>query len=330
MFEKLEIFVNKWTDSSNPWTNVYGVARSLLALSTLLTLLINDVHTFFRPAAGINSYPLCQKGDINLFCMVSADNLEIARWIAIIILIIVVSGWRPQITGVLHWFIAYSFQNSAIGLDGGEQVCTVLTLLLLPITLTDKRKWHWSINEDVSNNVYIRLIALSAYVAIRIQVAIIYFHAGLAKLFKKEWIDGTAVYYYLEDTTFGLNAIQNELFHPVLSSAFVVIPTWGTIILEFLLFSALFAPKKYWKPFLIGGFMLHFFIALMLGLISFSMIMFAALILFLRPINQPFGLLKPEAKTVINLIYPFKKFISNKSIIEGGISRKYKGSIKNI
>ncbi|MFH6682314.1 hypothetical protein RI119_04800 [Bacillus amyloliquefaciens] len=70
--------------------------------------------------------------------------IEIVKAVCICILILVVIGWRPRLTGFFHWWISYSFQNSAVTLDGGDQVAAVFTLLLLPLTLTDPRKWHWS------------------------------------------------------------------------------------------------------------------------------------------------------------------------------------------
>lgn len=57
--------------------------------------------------------------------------LNIIKWLAIVLLIIIASGWRPRFTGIIHWWICYSLQNSALTLDGGEQVSAVITLLLI-------------------------------------------------------------------------------------------------------------------------------------------------------------------------------------------------------
>ena len=62
----------------------------------------------------------------------------------------------------------------------------------------------------------------------------------------------------------------------------------GDVVLEFLLFAALLAPKKYWKWFLVAGIVFHLSIAVVIGLYSFATVMFAALILFLRPFEQEF------------------------------------------
>ncbi|MFC4077208.1 sporulation-delaying protein SdpB family protein [Salinithrix halophila] len=285
--------VYNWAISNDPWTNVYGLARSLMAISLAMTLILNEARILFLPAAGQEEYPQC-KGNISVFCMVPPDYfyLDIVRWLAIVCLIVVATGWRPRITGMIHWWISYSVQVSAIELDGGEQVAAVLTLLILPIVLTDRRKWHWEKGEEKGlysdRSIYSRIVALSSLMAIRVQVAILYFHSSVAKMFEHTWINGTAVYYFLQDPMLGLNSFFLYLSKPILTSAAVVVPTWGTLILQLFLFGALFAPKRYWKYFFIAALLLHEVIAVMLGLISFSIAMIAALILYLRPIEEEF------------------------------------------
>jgi hypothetical protein len=55
-------------------------------------------------------------------------------------------------------------------------------------------------------------------------------------------------------------------------------------------------PKRFWQPLLIAGIAFHFLIALFHGLMSFSLIMSAALILYLRPHQRPFALEKLRAR----------------------------------
>jgi hypothetical protein len=64
--------------------------------------------------------------------------------------------------------------------------------------------------------------------------------------------------------------------------------TWGTLILELLLFMGLVVEKKHrWKLLWLGIFF-HTGIAVVHGLISFVLAMWAGLILFLRPIGEEF------------------------------------------
>ncbi len=193
--------------------------------------------------------------------------------------------------------VALSLQSSGIVLDGGDQVTTVLTFLLLPVTLTDNRKWHWQRFDEKDAHSFSQklksLVAISTLGAIRLQVSIIYFHAATSKLALEEWIDGTILYYWLNDPLIGL-PVWLRFNLPIYSSKFVVIFTWGTLLLETLLFMGLLMNKKYWKPLLIAGIIFHAGIALMMGLISFGCAMTAALILYLRPFDQELSSLLPS------------------------------------
>ncbi|WP_369888514.1 sporulation-delaying protein SdpB family protein [Bacillus halotolerans] len=290
MLENIKQTITGW-DKKNPWTNVYGLARSIIALSSLLTLLVNHPSLIMKPASGISSYPAC-KMNLSLFCLGENNYmmLNLFRWVCIAILVLVVIGWRPRITGILHWYISYSLQSSLIVIDGGEQAAAVITFLLIPITLTDPRKWHWSGRPDdpEGQRTIGKITAFISYFVIRLQVAVLYFHSTVAKLSQQEWVDGTAVYYFAQEKTIGFNGFFQALTKPFVSSPFVVIPTWGTLLVQIVIFAALFAPKKHWRLILIIAVFMHEIFAVMLGLISFSLIMAGILILYLTPIDSTF------------------------------------------
>lgn len=297
MIESTKTLINNITSNFNPWTNVYGLARSLMGLSLLLTLSLNDVQTIFRPSSGADQ--ITKDNMFSLFTLVPQEYLylNIVRYIFIIILIFVVIGYRPRFTGILHFYIAYSLNGAGITIDGGEQVNTVLSLLMIPITLTDSRKWHWGevdkntlLNKDIA-----KIITFVSYCAIRLQIAILYFHSTVAKLGNKEWVDGTAVYYYMQDKMLGLPHFIYSIFSPIFNSWLIVIPTWGTLFIQIILFSALFINKKYWNKILIFALLFHELIAIMLGLISFSIVMIGALILYLKPLENRFKFKKIKA-----------------------------------
>lgn len=279
--------IRRYVEAHVPWTPAVGLARSMLAVATLLTLAFNESYILFRPGSGVPQYPVCyglSRGSI--FCLLSGspERLELARWICVLILVIVATGWRPRITGVLHWWVAFSLYSAALVVDGGDQAAAVVTLLLLPLTLTDPRKWHWTehVTDNPSREAVPRIIAASSLCAIKVQVAGIYFHAAVGKFFVPEWADGTAVYYYFTDPMMGIPPWQLRFMQPLLQSAWVVLPTWGTLVLELFLVFALFLPMA-WKRAAFGlGVAFHALIALMLGLVSFALTMISALILYLR------------------------------------------------
>jgi len=263
------------------WTSHIGLARSLLAAGTLLTLLFNplDFLVYVPPVNHVNSL------NINLFFLL-ADNLAVAKIISIIILLFVISGYFPFVTGVLHWFVTYSFFKSCNIIDGGDQVSAILTLLLIPITLTDKRKNHWKENVYEADTLK-ALISKTAFTLIKIQVCAIYLHAFVGKIPVDEWLNGTAAYYWLTHEYFGVNEVLRPVYNFFLTNAFfVTLVTWGTLIFEFALSSAIFVDNKKIKLVLfILGFLFHFFILITHGLVTFFLAMTSALILYVLP-NQ--------------------------------------------
>ncbi|MGX9667122.1 sporulation-delaying protein SdpB family protein [Staphylococcus shinii] len=295
--KQLNDLMKCWLES-NPWTNVYGFSRSILALSSLLTLIFNKTEYLFREGAGMSAFP--DNGAPFGIFMIGQNNyylLGILKFIAIIVLLLVVIGWRPRITGILHWYIAFSMQNGLTIADGGEQVASVITFLLIPITLTDTRKWHW--NNQFQEGTYSKIIAFSTYYIIRIQIAIIYFHSVIAKIKDREWINGTAVYYYIKDSNLGFNSFFQYLTDWIFNSNLVPLTAWIPLLVQIILFCALFMSKKYWKIVLVIGICMHEVFALFLGLISFSLIMLGVLILYLTPIEKHIKFIKRSFKNEI-------------------------------
>ncbi len=289
--------------NASPWTNIYGTARSILALSSAMTLLSTPLAALFHPIAGGSGvHPSCVLGAqrMGLFCQ-AQDHMGFARWLAIGILLVVATGFRPRWTAIPHWWIALSISDNATLIEGGDQLTANLALLMIPIALTDPRKWHWQpapTRSDSLGSDAAKLVAVTARLLIQLQVAVVYFHAAVGKLGVEEWKDGTVLYYWLLHPTFG----APHWLSPVVSwslknGAFVAMLTWGVIALEYLLSAALFMPKRFWPFLLVGGFGLHAGIVLIHGLFSFGMVMFAALILYLRPWERPFT--RPERRAAI-------------------------------
>lgn len=282
--------IESWLQKVNPYTNVYGLGRTLIALGSIIALLFNDINHLFKPTSEFPNYPQCSVS-YSIFCLSEFNDAQLNAicWICIVILIVIASGWRPRITGFLHVWITFSIFHSASIVDGGEQVAMVFTLILLPMTLMDKRKWHWQ-NPPQTVSDTSKIIGITSYYAFRVQVAILYFHSVVAKIGQENWIDGTAVWYYMQSPMLGLNEIIFNLSKPILGSWLVIIPTWGTLLLQMVLVLALFLDKKYWKKLFVLAILMHEIFAVLLGLISFSTIMVGVLLIYLWPLNNTFKL----------------------------------------
>ena len=287
--QNIETYSIQLATNFAPYTNLVGLARSILAVGTMLTMMLNPAYYFFNKSVdGVYFNPLLDLEKVpmnhfNFFLIFGVDNAALMKWIAVLILLVVVSGYFMKITSILHWWIAASFMLSSSVLDGGDQIAAILSFLLIPICLTDPRKNHWHILK-VKRISPKNLLAILSVWLIRLQVAVIYFDASVGKFPAEEWANGTALYYWLNHSSFGITDIWRPLLNPILSDVFILpLMTYGVMLLELALFLALLASVKYRKrilPFALG---FHFFIIIFHGIFSFFFSIAAAAILYLYP-----------------------------------------------
>lgn len=263
-------------------TNSYGIARSILAGGTFLTLLLNPVYIIFPSSEVMSREGASWIVNISLFEVLD-DHLVIAKLIALLILFLVIIGLYPRYTGILHWYVAFSFFSSCSVIDGGDHAASVFSFLLIPLTLLDKRKWHWSKYKE-QNRPIKNIVAWINIVVIRIQASILYLHAGLAKLNVEEWVNGTATYYWFTHHYHGAADWLKPVVISVLSTNLVVLITWGAIVFELTLFAAIFLrpDSSRRKLLLMLGVLFHFSIAIIHGLVSFFFTMTAIVVLYLH------------------------------------------------
>ncbi len=271
----------------NPWTNVYGFARSSLALSLLITLVFTGQEYLFPTVDNLlMKQPLFSAEKVSIFWLFK-NNLSIAYYLSIFILTWVISGYLPQMSGFLHWWISLSYISSGIIIEGGDQIAAIISFFLIPVTLTDNRVNHWN-KPKQSNRSLVKFFIWSVYAIIILQVSIIYLHASTAKLSVNEWLNGTAVYYWFTHNVFGVSEFLRPMTYSLLSNTvIVVLISWGTIILELLLFGWLFMKRNNWnwKFLFLMAFSFHFCIAMVHGLFSFFLSMVGALTLYFFPKN---------------------------------------------
>lgn len=270
--------------AKSPFTWVYGLARSVLAVGTLINLLCNSPAVLFdRDTFGNQSLSMTfQK--LNLFFVLGYDNLPYAYALAIGVLVLVVLGVYPRVTGVLHWLVSFGFFSAATIIEGGDQLTAILTLLLVPVTLLDPRANHWQVAVSAPGHACRNFTARLFLDLVKLQMAVLYLHAGIDKLYKlDEWRNGTALYYFFNDPLFGHPAWLSFLLDKPLANAYVVSSlTWGTILFELSLFGALFmgpARRHLFWPAVV----FHLGIAVVIGLVSFSLAMLGGLILYMLP-----------------------------------------------
>ncbi|QES46504.1 hypothetical protein DEJ50_00130 [Streptomyces venezuelae] len=273
-----------------PWTNLYGVARTLIALGTAGTLLFSSTGTLFRPVATLGDHPLCDGVKAaGAFCLVPSDDLQWVQWLCVAVLLVVASGWRPRWTALPHAYVNFSVYTGIAISDGGDQIAMNLVLLLLLPALGDRRRWHWSPNEEVptsrSRKVW-AVLGVSSLMMAQLQMSVLYFQAAVAKLSHAEWADGSAMYYWANDPSFGAPNWMRPLLDPLVTTpTWVAVMTWVPLLVELSLAASLLLPPRVRQILLVVGVAFHFSIAVTMGLWSFAAAMWGGLALLCLPLG---------------------------------------------
>jgi antimicrobial peptide system SdpB family protein len=225
---------------------------------------------------------------MNLNYFLWFDNLLIPYIFSITILIIVILGLFPRLICIFHSWVSYSVFYSMLIVEGGDQINIILTFLLIPICILDKRRNGWIniLNDSKKKKTLLSINSMYALLFIKIQMAILYLNAGISKMFAPEWSNGTAVYYWFYDNMFGAPIwVQNSIGFLFKNDLTISLINWSVIFLEMGLFIAFFLNQKYKYLLLLLGLLFHFTIILIHGLPTFFLAMSAGLILYLSKVD---------------------------------------------
>ncbi|HVK26099.1 MAG TPA: sporulation-delaying protein SdpB family protein [Actinokineospora sp.] len=263
----------------DPRTQWYAVGRSLLALATLSIVVATPDSALFPYLTGQPDGPRCGGlRSLSLWCVGggSPAALTIARVATVSVLVAVAAGYRPRWTCVPHWYATVSVGVSVYLPNGGDRAAQVATLLLIPLCLGDHRRWHWT-TPTAPLAPWSGGSAYAAHLALRLQVAIIYGHAAVAKLSESIWRDGTAVHYAMQDAYFGAPDGLLRLVESVPGLVFAL--TWGAVLLEVVIAVTMLGGPRIRIVALTCGVALHTAFAAAFGLISFGLVMIAVLMI---------------------------------------------------
>lgn len=294
--------------------NVVQYARFFLALSLIITLLFTPFNDLF-PAFHIEKMRSNMRELSVLNYYFWFENIKIPYYITLFILFFVISGFYPKYSAFFHWIATYSTFYTMFIIEGGDQISVIITLLLIPICISDNRKNAWK-NEDTKklHNKYFLYISYTTYIVVQIQIALLYLNAGTAKFSVAEWIDGTAVYYWFNNNIFGAPDIIKSsigfLFTNKITLTFI---NWGSMMLEIMLFVAFFLQQRYKYILIFIAFLFHFSIFLIHGLGTFWVSMTGCLILYLFNPTISFKENLKEMFKVISTPFNYKFLTTSKA-----------------
>lgn len=255
------------------------VVRLLLASGTLLTLAFNSPRNFVGTM--MNSPDAYCQGlsSWGLFC-VFPEQTNIAIVIACISCFAYGLGLVPVLSGLGHLYAAFTVANNNIVVDGGDQLTFNVSVAVYLISCHRWQGFAWK--EARQPSVHARFISAHVLLlAVRIQVAFVYFEAAVDKLAVQQWEDGTAMWYWMQNSGVGLYQGTGVWWLGILSSPLVsALMTWGVMALEVALFVSVLTAQRRWMRFMAlgAGIAFHLGIAVVMGLSSFGLAMSAALV----------------------------------------------------
>ncbi|HXH35574.1 MAG TPA: hypothetical protein VNJ54_14410 [Plantibacter sp.] len=255
--------------------SAWAGARAAIAAGQLLTLLTNTPAQI--QSLGLEPRQCDAWGSLLPHCILDNGAYELPTHIMLIAaLLVVASGVLPAVTGPLHVYAALTIQAVLHTKDGGDQVALVLSVLMLPICLADRRIWSWRHTATMPSWTNVSLLA------VRIQVAYIYAEAAISKMSQPTWQEGTAYYYWVNGFYFSPEPLIRE---PVLWLAALppvtLAGSYGAIAFEAILALSMFLNARLQRRLFIPAVLFHATIGVVFGIWSFSIIMTGALCLLL-------------------------------------------------
>ena len=258
-----------------------ALGRSGMALAQLGVFLANPVDVLFPQHFGSDLMLCGGVRDISLWCASTSLGLPpaFAKCISIAVLALVAVGFQPRLTVIPHAYIAFSFAASTPVDNGGDNVAQIVAILLIPIFLGDDRTWHWTRPRALMRGQW-RGGALAALLGIRVQASVIYLSAGISKLFSSEWLAGDAVGLVSRHPMFGLppqwfTVVESfPWWRPV-----TMLMTWGAMAAELVLCILVLLDGRARMWTWIIGVGLHVMILMMMGLLSFELIMISLVLI---------------------------------------------------
>lgn len=283
----------------DPWTRTVGLARSLIALEAALTYLLTPSTILFLPAKGALGIRCHATISMAAWpCWLPESAVQFTQWVVGAACLLIAAGFLPFLTAIPLALMLLALSLVSAAPDGGDQLAAIIGLLLLPVSLLDWRVHWWSSRRLVAGTRVRSLLANTGLVLIKVQVSVVYFVACVGKFGSVEWADGTALFYWVRNNVFGAPAFLRAAAEWVTSiPLFVASLTWGTLVLEFLLAICLWLPSGFrTKVLLPTAFLFHLGIWLVLGISSFAVVMWAALLMLVIPLGKEIGFREAAAR----------------------------------
>lgn len=225
----------------------------------------NGVLAFDEWRAGL--HPM----DVNLFALDdSVLWFELVYHAVIVVTALWAIGVAPRLTTVAMWWVTWSLHGrNLFVLTGGNNLVQILLVYAMFADLGGAK----AVPRPRAWTPYLGLLHNAAYVAIVVQVCLVYFTAGIWKVHGERWFFGTALYYALRAPEFVLPGISEPLYR---SATLVVLFSYATWIFQ-IGFPFAIGMRREIRVFTLAiALAFHVSIAVVMGLPVFGVLMIAA------------------------------------------------------
>lgn len=275
-------------NSANIRSKFIPIGRAIIALAQLSFILFTSPEARFAEVGPQPFGPRCQSwSQAGFYCLVGKEHLTLADGLVVVGLILVLSGFYPRWTGILHLYITYTISTAVTLPDGGESVALIFAGLLAVVSLSDNRRNAYVADVDVDQiSDPLKGISQAAIIFGRVQLCYLYADAAIAKLGVADWANGTALYYIANNTLFG------DWFHVLETSEvfdhgwLLAVATWLPIALELLIAINIIGTSNMRRTAFTLLVILHGAIILSMGLVSFGLIMIGCCLAVITPPNR--------------------------------------------
>ncbi|NJK31103.1 MAG: HTTM domain-containing protein [Deltaproteobacteria bacterium] len=221
------------------------------------------------------------------------------QWTGYIASLVIIALWTTGIGAqvgklghvitALTWWAVHSIHARCPTLwDGGDNLIEIILLYAIVIDL-----WNSPGEGKRLGRVHITLHNL-AMLACALQICIMYFTAGIAKVPGKYWQNGTAFYYVLASDEFGMTNMGPVIWD---NRHMLALMTWGPLILQ-LAFPWIYFFGRPWprRITVLLAMSFHVGILVLMGLNTFAIIMVGAELLLLS--DEDYGALGRLARQI--------------------------------
>lgn len=265
--------------STSPGPSPVTIRSRALSLATFcvylgltLSLLFTSSNLLLGRAGEARVQACDMTFGVNAYCVA---DIELVRWVSIALFTLILAGIRLWVVLLPAAYLAWSFSSYNLMLEGGDQIASNLSILLLPFLLTVGGG-----RPQARPSARIRAGAVRVSVwLIRLQAVLVYGQAAVDKIRRPEWYDGTAMYYWARDASLqqgepGWSIMQNLTEFQFFTNAL----TWGVILLEATLAAAILMPRKTRGILFVVAIGFHAGIAVYYGLVTFGLAMTGLLV----------------------------------------------------